>query len=308
MALLFGFEDPALYRGGYVAIGNFDGVHRGHQSMIARLTERARAAGVPAIVLTFDPHPIMRLKPDLAPPRLTTLQTKSDLLHYYGVNQVIAYPTDQELLNLTPEEFFQKFLLGELQVRGLVEGPNFFFGRNRSGNVETLRELCEPHQLSLDVISAYQWNGVHVSSSTIRKLISSGDFQTAVEMLGHSYSLVGEVTQGAGRGRQLGFPTANLTGVSTLLPVDGVYAGCCTWEGTRYPAAVNIGANPTFQTDEHKIEVHLLGYQGDLYGESLMIELLGWVRETRTFESAEELQRQVRNDLEAVQRISATGS
>ncbi|QDU81056.1 Riboflavin kinase [Polystyrenella longa] len=303
MALMNGFENPALYRGGYVAIGNFDGVHRGHQSMIARLAERARQANVPAIVLTFDPHPIMKLKPDLAPPRLTALQTKSDLLHHYGVDHVIAYPTDQELLNLLPEEFFEKFLLEELKVRGLVEGPNFFFGRNRSGNVETLRELCEPHQLSLDVIPAFKWKDVHVSSSAIRKLISEGDLHTAIDMLGHGYPIVGDVTSGEGRGRGLGFPTANLSGVSTLLPSDGVYAGHCTVEGTRFCAAVNIGPNPTFKTKEHKIEVHLLDFSGDLYGQSLTVELNARVRDTRTFDSVEELKQQISADLDKVRQF-----
>ncbi|MEZ6045348.1 MAG: bifunctional riboflavin kinase/FAD synthetase [Planctomycetaceae bacterium] len=305
MALLNGFEDPQLYRGGYVAIGNFDGVHRGHQSMIAQLTRRAREAQVPSVVLTFDPHPIMRLKPDLAPPRLTTLQTKSDLLHHYGVDHVIAYPTDQQLLDMTPEDFFDKFLLQELNVRGLVEGPNFFFGRNRSGNVETLRALCEPHQLSLDVISAYQWNGVHVSSSTIRKLISGGDFTTAVDMLGHSYRLVGDVSPGAGRGRTLGFPTANLTKVATLLPVDGVYAGSCEVAGKKYAAAVNIGPNPTFDSQEYKIEVHLLDFSGDLYGETLEVELNGWVRETRSFSSVKKLVNQIELDLKSLRNFGS---
>lgn len=300
MALLHGFEKPELYRGGYVAIGNFDGVHLGHQRMIETLTKRAQAANVPAVVLTFDPHPIMLLKPEFVPPRLTTLQTKSELLHEYGVDHVIAYPTDEQLLNMTPEEFFEQFLLQELEVRGLVEGPNFFFGRNRSGNVDTLRELCEPHSLSLDVISAVKVDDEHVSSSAIRKAISGGDFKKAFHMLAHGYALVGTVREGDGRGRTLGFPTANLADVETLIPVDGVYGGWCEVNGKKYAAAVNIGTNPTFARDEHKIEVHLIDFSGDLYDTELKVQLVWWVRDVQSFPSAEELQQQLKKDLKVI--------
>lgn len=306
MTLLRGFEKPEKYRGGYVAIGNFDGVHRGHQSMIAQLTKRAAAANVPAVVLTFDPHPIMLLKPEVVPPRLSTLKTKAELLIGYGVDCVIAYPTNTVLLNLTPEQFFQQIVLDELQAKGMVEGPNFYFGKNRSGNTDTLRTLCEQHGLTLDIATAYEWEGKHVSSSAIRKRLSQGEFQRAVEKLGHPYCLTGKVTQGEGRGRHLGFPTANLTGITTLLPQEGVYAGYSLLEGKRYAAAVNIGANPTFDTDEQKVEVHLLDYSGDLYDQELSVELLAHLRPVQTFKSVDELTAQIAQDLQTTRQVVAS--
>ncbi|HID22703.1 MAG TPA: bifunctional riboflavin kinase/FAD synthetase, partial [Planctomycetaceae bacterium] len=152
MKLLHGFEAPELYRGGFVSIGNYDGVHRGHQAMVAKLVERARAARVPAVVFTFSPHPIKLLRPNEAPPSLSTLSRKAELLATCGIDCLIAYPTDRELLRLAPEEFFDQIIRNELQASGLVEGPNFFFGHNRAGNVQTLRRLCESAGIELEVV------------------------------------------------------------------------------------------------------------------------------------------------------------
>ncbi|NOX53093.1 MAG: bifunctional riboflavin kinase/FAD synthetase, partial [Planctomycetes bacterium] len=210
MKLLHGFEAPELYRGGFVSIGNYDGVHRGHQAMVAKLVERARAAGVPAVVFTFEPHPIRLLRPQQAPPSLSTLDRKAELLAACGIDCLIAYPTDWELLRLTPQEFFERIIRTELQATGLVEGPNFFFGHNRAGNVETLRQLCQQADVDLEVVSPLKIGSQMVSSSRIRRLIAEGAIAEAVKLLGHPYRIRGRVGAGAGRGRRLGFPTANL--------------------------------------------------------------------------------------------------
>ncbi len=174
MQLLHGIEPTDNCRGGYISIGNFDGVHQGHQRMIAALVGRARAERVPAVVLTFDPHPIALLAPQHTPPSLSTLERKVALLDSHGVDVVIAYPTSRELLQLSPEQFFDQIIVGGLNARGLVEGPNFCFGRDRAGTVETLRELCDRSGLTLDIVEAVLWEGQVVSSSGVRSAISQG--------------------------------------------------------------------------------------------------------------------------------------
>lgn len=305
MKLLHGFTEPQAYRGGFVAIGNFDGVHRGHQTMAALLVERAQAERVPAVVLTFDPPPVELLRPGQVPPRLSTLDQKARLLAECGVEVVIAYRTDRDLLNLTPGEFFERIVLGELDARGLVEGPNFFFGRDRAGDIPMLRTLCDKAGRSLDVVSPVKVGERLVSSSEIRSLIGTGRLRDAVEMLGHPYHLSGTVARGAGRGRSLGIPTANLQQIETLIPPDGVYAGVARHGESEYPAAVHIGANTTFGEQQRNFEVHLLDFAGDLYGERLEVGLLDRVRDTAKFASGEELKRQLARDLERVREVAS---
>lgn len=304
-----GFQQPEHYRGGWVTIGNFDGVHRGHQSMLATLVSRARSAGTPAVVMTFDPHPIALLRPQHTPPALSLLDHKLELFERHGVDSVVVYPTDQKLLQLTPDEFFRDIVAGELNAVGLVEGPNFFFGHNRAGNVQTLKTLCEASGRVLEVVPAVALNGRMISSSEVRSRIAAGEIAEAVEMLGHPYRVRGLVSHGAERGRTIGFPTTNLLGITTLLPPDGVYAGRCWVSGTTYPAAINLGPNPTFGEAARKFEAHLLGFTGDLYGQTLDVDLLARVRDVVRFESSDALKQQLKQDLETVRALAnAAGS
>ena len=304
MELQRGFDNPAAYRGGYVSIGNFDGVHRGHQSIVSVLVAQARQAGVTAVVLTFDPHPIHLLRPQHAPPSLSTIDRKAELLQGCGVDCVIAYPTDEALLDLTPEQFFERIIRSELNVLGLVEGPNFFFGRDRAGDIETLHSLCDGAGLSLDVVPALQFGDRMVSSSAIRSDIAAGRVSHAVDLLGHPYRLQGNAVKGAERGSVLGFPTANLEQIETLLPADGVYAGMAQVSGTSLAAAVNIGHNPTFDEAMRKVEVHLIDFNGDLYGERLEVDLFERVRDIVQFDSVEALKQQLLNDVEQVRAVA----
>ena len=177
-----GFQQPDQYSGGWVTIGNFDGVHRGHQSMLATLVARAAAAHTPAVVLTFDPHPITLLRPQQTPPALSLLEHKLNLFEKHGIDTVVVYPTDHALLRLTPDEFFRDIVIGQFDACGLVEGPNFFFGHNRAGNVQTLRTLCDAAGRALDVVSAVIVNGRMISSSEVRSRIASGRIAEAVEV------------------------------------------------------------------------------------------------------------------------------
>lgn len=299
-----GFQYPDQYRGGWVTIGNFDGVHRGHQSMLSTLVSRARQAGAAAVVMTFDPHPISLLRPQQTPPALSLLDHKLELFENYGIDTTVVYPTDHPLLRLTPEEFFQDIVAGKLNALGLVEGPNFFFGRNRAGSVQTLRTLCEASGRSLEIVPAVVVNGRMISSSEVRSRIAAGQIAEAVAMLGHPYRVRGTVGKGAERGRTIGFPTANLSGITTLLPPDGVYAGVCVVGGETCPVAINLGPNPTFGEAGRKFEAHLVGFTGDLYGQTLDVDLLARVRDVVRFESSDALKQQLKQDLEAVRALA----
>lgn len=297
-----GFVGDDSYQGGYVAIGNFDGVHRGHQSMVGQLVSQARRANVPAVVLTFDPHPIRLLRPEKAPPSLTTIRHKAELLGRYGIDFVIAYPTNRDLLNLTPREFFDGIVVDRLKAKGLIEGPNFFFGRDRAGNVNTLQEYCTEKNMTLTIVEPVQLESDDnlVSSSIVRRQIATGEIGSAVDLLGHPYRLEGIVVQGAQRGRLIGFATANLSRIETLLPEDGVYGGHCVVDGVKYRAAINIGPNPTFAEDHRKVEVHLLEFDGQLYGSGLAVDLLMRIRSTQAFDSVESLTQQIQRDVQQI--------
>lgn len=306
MPLEHGFPSASKCQGGFVAIGNFDGVHLGHQRIIGRLGERAREHDVPSIVLTFDPHPIQLLAPSRMPPQLSTLAHRAELLTTLGVDHVIAYPTDAELLAMSPDTFFNSIIRSELKSCGMVEGPNFYFGKDRAGDIDLLQRLCQQAGLTLDVVSAEQIDNRVISSSEIRSALRAGDVSTAKHMLGRPYRLSGSVVQGAQRGRTIGFPTANLANVATQIPADSVYAGRVEIDGNIYRAAINIGPNPTFDDDTQKIEVHLIDFSGDIYGRTLDVDLLDRVRAVQSFDSREALVEQLECDVNIVRSLGRT--
>jgi len=295
---------PADLRHGAVSIGNFDGVHRGHAKLIERLLAKARALDGPAIVFTFDPHPVRLLRPESAPPPLTWTDRKAQLLDELGVTAVIAYPTDESLLQLSPEEFFQQIVEQKLAACGMVEGPNFFFGRGRAGRIDTLGRLCDAAGISLEIVQPVMVGTEYVSSSRVREAIQAGDIDLARQLLTRPYRLRGMVTHGAGRGGRIGFPTANLAAIDTLLPAHGVYAARAITPAGNWPAAVNIGPNPTFGEQALKVEIHLIGFTGSLYGQPLEVDFLSRLRSIRPFESVAALQAQLAHDVAAAHEIA----
>ncbi len=299
---------PEAMRAGAVAIGNFDGVHQGHARIVKRLLEVARQTGGPAVVFTFDPHPVRILRPTEAPPPLTWTDRKAQLLGELGVDFMVAYPTDEALLQLSAEEFFSEVVERRLGARALVEGPNFYFGRGRSGNIEVLRRLCEVAGLSLQVVPPVEIDGDYVSSSRVRRLLNEGHVEEARRLLTRPYRLRGMVVHGVSRGHHLGFPTANVSAIDTLLPAPGVYAGhAITEEGANVAAAVNIGPSPTFGDSAPKVEVHLIDWHGDLYGEPLEVDILARLRDIQRFDGAEALAAQLERDVSAARRVAASG-
>jgi len=298
---------PDEARGGIVTIGNFDGVHRGHAELVAHTHRQADARGVTAVVLTFHPHPRELLLPDQPQPLLTTLVDRITLLEQKGADQVLILRTTTDFLHLTAEEFFRQVILERLQAVALVEGQNFGFGRHREGNVQTLSTLCQKAGLNLDVIPPLLVNGRAVSSSEVRQALLRGVVGDAANLLGRPYHLQGVVGTGMRRGQTLGFPTANLERISTLIPADGVYAVRALVRGQEWPAAVNIGPNPTFAEQARKVEVHLIGFQGNLYGEGLRIDFVQRLRDTRPFASAAELVEQLHRDVDEARRMVEAG-
>jgi len=294
---------PAVLRGGAVSIGNFDGVHIGHARIIEQLKKQANAVGGRAIVFTFDPHPVRLLRPEAAPPPLTWTERKAQLLEHLGVDAMIAYRTDTALLALEPAEFFSRIIQDRLGARALVEGPNFYFGKNRAGNVKTLEQLCSAAQLRLEIVAPEQFEGQIVSSSRVRQLIRDGEVRRARRILTQPFRIRGMVTHGARRGAALGFPTANLEAIDTILPMHGVYAGNAYVNGSRHAAAINIGPNPTFGEVHSKVEAHILDFRATLYGEPLEIDFLDRLRDIRTFASVDELRMQLALDIQTTAAV-----
>jgi len=295
---------PAAARGGAVSIGNFDGVHRGHIEIVRRLLERAADVSGPAIVFTFDPHPVRLLRPEQSPPPLTWAERKAELLAAHGVDWIVAYPTDEALLQLSAARFFEQIVRGALDARALVEGPNFFFGHNREGTIQRLGEMAAAAGITLDVVPPVEIDGALVSSSRVRELIRTGNVEQAKKLLAAPYRIRGMVTHGAGRGAKIGFPTANLGAIDTLLPAQGVYAGRAWIEKENYPAAINLGPSPTFGDASARVEAHLIGYNEPLYGQPLEVDFLARLRDIRPFESPQALAEQLRRDVRQVEQIA----
>jgi riboflavin kinase/FMN adenylyltransferase len=290
-------------RGGAVAIGNFDGVHLGHARIAERLIAQARQVGGPAVVFTFDPHPVRLLRPSLAPPPLTWTDRKAELLAALGVDAMIVYPTDEALLAHSDRQFFDRIVRGSLAAKAIVEGPNFFFGRDRMGTIDVLKRFTAEARIALEVVEPIFVDGEIVSSSRVRRLITAGQVDEARRMLTQPYRIRGMVTHGARRGARIGFATANVDAVDTLLPGVGVYAGLGLAQGRRWPAAINVGPNPTFGEHTLKVEVHLIGFHGSLYGEPIEADFLSRIREVRPFAGVEELKAQLACDVTAATRV-----
>lgn len=263
----------------------------------------AKEIGGSAILLTLDPHPIQLLRPEMAPPVLTTVEQRAALLQSLGADHVIILQTNMDFLQLSPEQFFLDVLRQRLQAQALVEGVNFGFGRDRSGNIDTLQDLCNKHNCQLAIVPPVEIEGEAVSSSRIRQLLLQGDVVSAKRLLGRPYFIEGVVIEGEKRGRSLGFPTANLGNVQQLIPQNGVYAVQARIGVEERIGAANIGPNPTFGVEEQKIEVHLLDYSKEIYGHQLSVSFLERLRSTRPFQSKEDLIQQLQTDIEAARAI-----
>lgn len=294
-------EVPADLARTVVVIGNFDGVHRGHQHVVARARELAETTGLGVVAVTFDPHPIAVLRPDHAPQTLTGIAARCELLARAGADDVLVLPFSRAVADWPPEEFVRRVLVEALHARYVVVGGNFRFGNRAAGDVGTLRAEGLGHDFEVEGVALD--GGPQVWSSTyVRTCLAAGDVEGAAEALGRPYVVVGEVVVGDQRGRELGFPTANLATTALAVPADGVYAGRLTRldTGERFPAAISVGTNPTFAGErERRVEAHVLDrYDLELYGVQVEVSFVARLRGMARFDGVEPLVAQMRQDVD----------
>ena len=289
---------PAEQSRAVAAIGAFDGIHRGHQALLTSMAARARALGGRSVCITFDPDPEQVLRPDQAPPALCSTAERARLVQALGVDETYVWPFTLAVAQMAPEEFVaalcDRYPLVEVWV-----GANFGFGRGRSGTVETLAELGTKYGFRVQIVPPVIDGDRPISATRIRGLLASGEVREAARLLGRYYRLENEVVGGAQRGRQLGFPTANLLPPpGRALPAPGVYAGRAHLDDREYAAVANVGSRPTFGEEQPLIEVHLLDFAGDIYGRRLAFDFVARVRPVQRFGSLDELRTQIGRDID----------
>src|SRR5688572_9384896 len=288
---------PALWRQPVLALGNFDGMHRGHLKIIERVRRGAEERGATAVAMTFDPHPSKIVRPDKAPPLLMTHQQKLEALARGGMHGVAIVRFTPELARWDPETFVRSVLVEWLHVAEVWVGANLLFGHDRSGNFSLLRSLGARYGFRAQKIDPVRYKDLDVSSSRVRRLITEGRVDEAGALLGHYYALEGTVVQGWKRGRELGFPTANLCPENDLVPPAGVYATTANIDGMSYPALTNIGTRPTFESGEESvIETHVLDMNKDMYGAKLRLGFVQRLRDEKKFDGVDALKAQIEAD------------
>lgn len=314
MQVWHGLDDvPAQWGRSVVTIGEFDGVHRGHQRIVARAAEAARDLGLPVVVVTFDPHPDEVVRPGSHPPLLGTARRRSRLLAGLGVGAVCVLPFTLEFSRLGPDEFVRAVLVDRLHAARVVVGENFRFGHKASGDVALLAELGEKYDYSAEGVPLLAEHGVTISSTGIRARLAAGDVLGAAQDLGRLHRVEGVVVRGHQRGRALGFPTANLEILPhTAIPADGVYAGWLAsldadgLEAQRWPAAISVGTNPTFDGRERTVEAYALDRDDlDLYGAHVAVDFAARLRATLKFSSVDELVAQMHVDVDDARQLTA---
>ncbi len=288
-----------LIRNPVVAIGNFDGVHVGHKTLLDLARKAASARGGEAVVLTFEPHPAKVLAPALAPPLITTLARKLELLAALGVDACVVEPFSPALAAKQAPEFVQTVLVAALHAREVVVGHDFTYGHKRRGNVSSLGAAGIANGFQVHVVPAVTVDGLVASSTKIREFVHEGNVEGAALLLGRRFDVEGNVIRGAGRGKTLGIPTANLETTSELMPKAGVYAAYASLKsGARHAAVVNLGTNPTFTSSGRlSLEAHLLDFAGDLYEQIVRVEFQSRLRSEERFPSVEVLLSQIRRDI-----------
>jgi len=291
-----------------VALGKFDGVHRGHAKLLAAVLRLARREGAPAMAVTFDVHPDSLLRPHQVPPLLTTVEEKTARIRESGVQCLLYLEFTPAFARLTAHEFAEGFLARLLGARWVLAGENFRFGRNRGGDTEMLRRWGPTLGFRFRAVPQATFHGEPVSSTRIRRVIAAGEMRLAGQLLGRPYAIEGSVEHGEARGRGLGAPTANLVLPAKILPPDGVYLVRAAIAGRQpRPAIVNLGTSPTFGLSERRLEVHVLGFSGNLYGRRVRVFFERHLRPETRFPDAAALARQIRADIARAERYFRTG-
>lgn len=294
---------PECFRGSVVALGNFDGFHLGHQAVVGRAVARAAHERRPAIVATFDPHPVRFFKPDAAPFRLTSLDQREKLFAGAGADAMLVFGFDEELAATSAEDFVA-MLAERVGASAVVTGEDFTFGARRGGNAESLRAMGAGHGLSAEAVAPVALGDEVVSSSRIRQALAAGDTATATRLLTRPFALRGTVQHGDKRGRELGYPTANLTLGDYQRPAYGIYAVRVRLpDGSEVAGVANVGVRPTFEPPVELLEAYLFDWSGDLYGQEIEVALHHFLRPERRFDSMEALSQQMRSDEAEARRL-----
>jgi riboflavin kinase / FMN adenylyltransferase len=287
-----------------VTVGVFDGVHRGHQHIVGRAVKRAGEVGLPSVVLTFDPHPSEVVRPGSHPPVLTSNRRKAEILTGLGVDVLCVLPFTLEFSHLGPAEFVHEVLVERLHAAAVVVGENFRFGHRAAGDVPTLRSFGTSFGFATEGVPLLTDGDVTISSTYVRACIDAGDVGHAAAALGREHRLDGIVIRGDGRGRQIGFPTANVrTERYAAIPADGIYAGRAVLAGKRLPAAISVGTNPTFEGRERRVEAYLLDFDDDIYGDELGVEFTARLRGQARYERVEDLIEQIGRDVQRTREL-----
>ena len=287
-----------------LALGNFDGLHRGHLKIVERVKRGAVERGGTAMAMTFDPHPPRVVRPDKAPPLLMTKEQRLEALHHAGISCVAVVRFTRELSHWDPETFVRTVLVEWLRVSEVWVGANFLFGHDRSGNFTSLRTLGQRYGFRAEKIDPVRYKEFVVSSTRVRRLVAEGRMDEAAALLGHPYYIDGQIVEGHRRGRELGFPTANLRTANELIPPHGVYATTMIVDGIVHAAITNIGVNPTFgEGNPTTIETFLLKYDGDLYGRDVRLGFVQRLRDERHFEDVDALVAQIEADRRRAERL-----
>ncbi len=294
------------FRGAFVTIGNFDGVHLSHQHICRKLAAEAKQAGAKSIAITFNPHPKMILHPDIRPFYLiTTIEEKLRLLEECSIDAVVVIPFTIDYSRTTAEQFVRQDLVGKLAIKKIIVGHDYKFGRGKSGTSDYLIAAGREHNFDVEVIDAFKVGDDIVSSTLIRNLILAGNVKKASALLGRWYNVAGVVEKGHGRGVELGFPTANLRAQKELIPSAGIYAVYAFRQGKRYMAAVNIGEKPTFADYVSTFEAFLLDFSGKLLGETIDVHFVEKLRNIIKFDGPESLKKQIAVDVEKTRKLLA---
>ena len=297
---------PDALKGSIVALGNFDGFHLGHQAVVSRAIARGFHERRPVIVATFEPHPVRFFKPDVPPFRLTTLDQREQLFAHAGADAMLVFEFGAELAAMDAEEFVSDVLATQIGAAGVVTGDDFSFGKGRRGDVALLRAVGALHGVGAEAVAQVELDGERISSGRIREELVAGNIGEATHMLSRDYAIAGVVQRGDSRGRELGYPTANITMSDYQRPKYGIYAVRVTLDdGSEHPGVASLGVRPMFDPPEELLEAYLFGFDGDLYGRQIEVALHGYIREERKFDSLDALMAQMREDEAAARRLLA---
>ena len=287
-----------------ITIGSFDGIHLGHKALFEETKKLANLLNVKPVVVSFDPHPRTVLFPESNLKLLTTLEEKLYLLSLLEIENLVLIPFTKTLSELSHDLFVQEYIVDKIKARGIIVGFNFRFGKFRKGDVDYLNKVAKKYNFIVKAIPPVMLNGVIISSSIIRSLIEKGDIESANELLGRPYLIMGKVIKGKGRGKEIGYPTANLeVSPLKLLPPSGVYAVWVILNGEKLKGALNIGKRPTFGEKEISIEVHIFNFNKNIYGKTLKIEIIKRIRDEKKFPSIEDLKIQIEKDCKLIDEI-----